>query len=49
MPSIRGPIGVPPPSGSPVPGGAAHRNSEDKSVDAKEVDILLREIGEILG
>ena len=43
------PMGVPSPSGSLVPGGAAHRNSEDESVDAKEVDMLLREIGVILG
>ena len=49
MPSIRGPIGVPAPSGTPVPGSAAHRNSEDESVDAKVVDILVREIGVILG
>jgi len=38
-----------PRSGLPVPGGAAHRNSEDGSVDVKEVDMLLSEIGVILG
>ena len=42
-------MGVPFPSGSPVPGGAAHINSEDESVDAREVDMLLRGIGVILG
>ena len=31
-------MGVPSRSGSLVLGGAAHRNSEDESVDAKEVD-----------
>ena len=35
-------------SGLPVLGGAAHRNSEHGSVDAK-VDMLLSEIGVILG
>ena len=49
MPSIRGSLGVLSPSGSPVLGGVTHRNSEDKSVDAREVDMLLREIGVILG
>ena len=49
MPSIRGPIGVPAPSGTPVPGSAAHRNSEDEGVDVKEVDMLLSEIGVMLG
>ncbi|PUU81803.1 hypothetical protein B9Z19DRAFT_1163520 [Tuber borchii] len=36
-------------SGSPVPGGAAHRNSEDERVDVRDVDILLSEIVVILG
>ena len=36
-------------SGLPILGGAAHRNSEDGSVDAKVVDMLLSEIGVILG
>jgi len=43
MPSIRGPMVGPPRSGSQVPGGVAHRNSEDSSVDAREVDMLLSE------
>lgn len=30
-------MGVPSPSGSLILGGAAHRYSEDESVDAKEV------------
>ena len=34
-------------SGSLVPGGAAHRNSEDGSADVREVDILLSEIAVI--
>ncbi|RPB00043.1 COG4-domain-containing protein [Choiromyces venosus 120613-1] len=49
MPSTRGPMGGPPRSGSPAPGGAAHRNSEDEGVDVKEVDMLLSEIGVMLG
>ncbi|CUS11512.1 unnamed protein product [Tuber aestivum] len=49
MPSTRGPMGGPPRSGSPAPGGTTHRNSEDEGVDVKEVDMLLSEIGVMLG
>ncbi|PUU81810.1 hypothetical protein B9Z19DRAFT_1121712 [Tuber borchii] len=49
MSSIRGCKGVSSHSGSPVPGGAAHKNSEDESVDIKDVDILLSEVVVILG
>ena len=49
MLSIREPRGVPSRSSSLVPGGGAHRTGEDESADAKEVDMLLREIGVILG
>jgi len=37
MPAIRGPRGGPPRSGSQVPGGVAHRNSEAPSADVREV------------
>ncbi|PWW74812.1 COG4-domain-containing protein [Tuber magnatum] len=49
MPSTRGSMGGPPRSGSPAPGGATHRNSEDEGVDVREVDMLLSEIGVMLG
>ncbi|CAZ84937.1 unnamed protein product [Tuber melanosporum] len=49
MPSTRGPMGGPPRSGSPAPSGATHRNSEDEGVDVREVDMLLSEIGVMLG
>lgn len=42
-------MGVPSRSGSLGPGGAVHRNNEDESVDVREIDLLLSEIGGILG
>ena len=48
MSSIQALMRGPPGSGSPVPGGVAHRNTEDASGDVREVDMLLSEIGVIL-
>lgn len=41
-------MGGPPRSNSPAPGGTG-QDSEDEGIDVKEIDMLLSEIGVMLG
>ncbi|KAF8245857.1 COG4-domain-containing protein, partial [Wilcoxina mikolae CBS 423.85] len=49
LPGPRGPLGGAPRSNSPAAGTAAGLDTEEEGVDVKEVDLLLTEIGVMLG
>ncbi|KAA8913258.1 COG4 transport protein-domain-containing protein [Sphaerosporella brunnea] len=49
LPGPRGALGGTPRSGSPAPGAMPSQDVEDEGIDVKEVDLLLTEIGVMLG